>query len=301
MLPVVPRVHAGDILYATRNLRNWLQTASLMYSVKHIRDGGTLKASKGVIYTPNKKDKYVVCANAGLVFAVFVPEREMLLAFVNSDPKVQREDIQLRTSPAVAVMNSSDGIHVDPPAKKKKNKQGGIRMSPALFSTWFVRSNEKLPDLREWPDYAYGAWVSLQMNAISVDGDYRLAISIPRHYEHLFYSQLRGGGLSSYLGNFGDGKRMKDRGTVRSCLLYAIKTGMTRERAQNRHFRNVMGGQAFGPRMEDMPQFRKNIQGWTKNPRTRKRLEIELPEAGTSIQAILDSLSKGVKGKLSEL
>jgi hypothetical protein len=302
-------------LYATRNLRNWLQTASLTYSVKYIRDGGTLKASKGVIYTPNKKDNYVVCTNAGLVFAVFVPEREMLLAFVNADPKVQREGIQLRglhNSVLAAPMATSDGIHksprvaathADPPAKKKKKRdeQSNIRMSPALFSTWFIRSNEKMPDMREWPDYAYGTWVSLQMNAVSIDGDYRLSISIPRHYEHLFNSQLRVGGLSNYLGNFGDGKRMKDRGTVRSSLLHAIKTGMTRERVQSRHFRTIMGGHASGPRMEDMPQFRKSIQGWTKNPRTRKKLEIELPDDGKSIQEILDSLTKSVKSSLSEL
>ena len=262
MLPVVPKVRVGDILYATRNLRNWLQTASLMYSVKHIRNGGSARSSKSVIYTPGRGDKYVVCVNAGLVFAVFVPGQELVLFFINRTEKTSGKAMQFQ-----ALNPITEGGRRDLQKKKGVSRENDDRMSPSLFSTWFVRSNEKMPDLRQWPDHPYAAWASLQMNAISVNGDYRLTVSLPRQYDSIFYPNMGG------LGNFGAGKKSKDRGTVRSCLQYAIKIGMTRDNYQTGYFSTTMMGHAFGPRMSDIEMFRKDLRRWTKNPRTRKSLK----------------------------
>ena len=277
MLPVVPKVRVGDILYATRNLRNWLQTASLMYSVKHIRNGGSPRSSKSVIYTPKREDKYVVCVNAGLVFAVFVPGQELVLFFINTTGDRTRKGATRAIARAVETV-----------AKKKKvGRERDDRMSPSLFSTWFVRSNERMPDLRQWPDHPYAAWASLQMNAISVNGDYRLTIALPRQYDSIFYPNMGG------LGNFGAGKRSKDRGTVRSCLQYAIKIGMTREDYQTGYFSTTMMGHAFGPRMSDIEGFRKDLRRWTKNPRTKKSLETGLSEHGAAtLKYVLGELRK---------
>ncbi|KKM87991.1 hypothetical protein LCGC14_1263330 [marine sediment metagenome] len=259
MLPVVPKVRVGDVLYATRNLRNWLQTASLMYSVKqHVHNGGSLRGSKGIIYAPKRKDKYVVCVNAGFVFAVFVPGQDLFLFFVNTIGANGRD------------------------MEKSKLR---YRMSPSLFSTWFVRSNERLPDLRQWPDYSYAAWVSLQMNAVGIKGDYRLAVPIPQRYDSIFCPNMGG------LGNFGPGKRSKDRGTLRLCLQHAIKTGMTRENYQTGQFQAAVMGHVFGPRMSDIEKFRKDLGKWIKNPRIRKSLETGLPESDiSSIRHAFDNL-----------
>jgi hypothetical protein len=290
LLPVVPKVRVGDVLYATRNLRNWLQTASLMYSVKHVRDGGSLRNAKSVIYTPKRGDKYVVCVNAGKVFSVFVVDRDLTLFFVNApqgpDPKRKVLKHGTSTGRVVQVLTApSPGYGA--PVKSLTDRDSSDRMSPAIFSTWFVRSDEKMPDLRMWPDPNYAAWVSLQMNAISLNGDYRLAIQIPRQHDALFYQKLDG------LGAFGNGKRSKDRGTVRQCLQQAIKVGMTRQKHQTGHFNTMTMNRASGPRMEEIDYFRKDIKGWMKNPRTRKNLEAKLSgNDAATISQILEGLQK---------
>jgi hypothetical protein len=290
-------------LYATRNLRNWLQTASLLHSAKHVREGGSLKGSKGIIYTPNKKDRYTVCVNAGLVFAVFVAEKELILFFVNSpdrerEKKIVRKGGGVYPNPFPGVgRNPSHGIGLKrkgpataaprpaptgfalPPSRIEAppvDTSRTDRMTPALFSTWFVRTDEKMPDLRQWPDWAYATWVSLQMNAISVNGDFRLAVQIQRNQEYLFYPHLRADGQG--LGNFGTGKRMKDRGTMRTCLHHAIKVGMTREKHQTSHFHAMMMGRSSGPHIEEIDIFRKGVQECVRNPRTKKSLEAELSD-----------------------
>lgn len=275
MLPVVPKVRVGDVLYATRNLRNWLQTASLMYSLKHIAEGGNWRGSRRVVFTPRKNDRYVVCVNTGVVFAVFNPdpEREMApLFFINKPNRDQS-----------LVLSSGKKMPIATRARKNKTPKIDVRMSPALFSTWFVRTDERLPDLREWPDYAYALWAGLQLNAASVDGDYRLNLSMPRRHEDFFYGP-------GHLGNFGSGKRMKDRGTIRTCAQYAIKCGMTRYKEQN-GLRHAMIDHALGPKLEDLQAFQQQIKGYVRNPRTKKSVRDDLDfGSNEAIKKLLESL-----------
>jgi len=277
-----------------------------MYSVKRVHDGGSLRGSKSIIYTPKRKDKYVVCVNAGLIFAVFMPEQDQILFFINETEKKKGSyrPGPYRTGFEVRADQGSPYVIPSPSAtttaKKKKKKAPGrassTRMSPTIFSTWFVRSDERMPDVRMWPDQAYATWVALQMNAISVNGDYRLSVNLPRSHDYLFQPNTGG------LGNFGSGKRSKDRGTVKTCLQYAIKVGMTRLHHQSGGFSSMMG-RPFGPTMEDLEQFHRNIKGWMKNPRIRKSLESELKAAEISgikvatkaklqIQQILEGIQK---------
>jgi len=275
-----------------------------MYSVKRVKDGGSLRGSKSAIYTPKRKDKYVVCVNAGLVFAVFVPEREQLLFFINETERKKepgrlttyRTGYEIRNNLNSPDLLSTNYTPQPGKKKKKKKKEGRVapRMSPTIFSTWFVRSNEKMPDVRMWPDQAYATWVSLQMNAISISGDYRLTVTLPRSNDYIF--QPGAGGV----GNFGAGKRSKDRGTVRTCLQYAIKVGMTRLHHQSGGFSSMMG-RPFGPTMEDIGQFRRNIKGWIKNPRIRKSLKdlaagLSSNDTAT-IEQIFDSLEAHQKNE----
>lgn len=277
MLPVVPKVRVGDVLYATRNLRNWLQAASLSVSVVHLGRG--TRAGKEVIYSPSKKDKYIVCVNVGLVFSVFVLNRDLVLFFVNP----------ASGEGSKKVSGGNDYPYPGAPTSSEKPKKGSWlerRMSPAIFSTWFVRSSERMPDLRTWPDYAYGTWAALQMNTVSVGGDYKLSVQVPRDPSNLFLSHMK----SQNLGNFGSGKRMKDRSTVRACIQHAIKHGMTRRRRQDNYFHTMMMGRGTGPLIGDIGEFRKTLRDSLKNPRIKKHLE-ELVETTTA-----DALKRILKG-----
>ena len=231
-----------------------------------------------MIYTPNKEDKYVVCVNAGLIFSVFVPERDIVLFFINAAQRPRPHATTAGSSAVFGLRSTPHSLHADErtkPRVKRKKKKGkeasNARMSPALFSTWFVRTNEKVPDLRLWPDYAYAVWGSLQMNAVSIAGDYKLSLQLSREYDYLFYPAMKPG--QGGIGNFGAGKRMKDRGTVRTSIQHAIRTGMTRHKEQVGHTRSSIGHSPAGPHMQEIVEFRKEIESQVRNPRVRKRLE----------------------------
>ena len=70
MRPVIPKVRVGDILLGTKNLRNWLQTASLLNYVNQLGNQHYANSTKGSLYLPSKKDRFVVAVNAWETFAV---------------------------------------------------------------------------------------------------------------------------------------------------------------------------------------------------------------------------------------
>ncbi len=310
MLPVVPKVRVGDVLYATRNLRNWLQTASLKSAANYAHEGGVGgRVAKSIIYTPKRTDKYVVCVNTGRVFAVFIheenPKDEMggkILFFIN--PLAAPKYRPISAGRPVGAPSRGYRVSIPGPSSNKKKKKTSApkeegRMSPALFSTWFVRSTEKMPDLRLWPTPFYAVWASLQMNAGSIRGDYKLALSMPQNHDYLFFPHMRVGAL----GPFGGGKRMRDRGAIRASLQFAIKVGKTRQDAQDQNVGSGAGvstTRGFGPRLSDIPLFRKVIRNHLQNPRTRKSVLTAANEAenvfgkgaGRTLEEMLDSFDR---------
>jgi hypothetical protein len=229
----------------------------------------------------------VVCTNAGLIFGVFIPERAKLLFFVNPityDAKkalLKKSTIAPKPFPSIAkgFMDSQDTVEITPAgslslgssseAKLRSADEG--RMSPSLFSTWFVKTNERMPALRDWPIYAYATWVSFQMNAISMRGDYHLTVQIPVGEEALFYDggTTEGAGLASH------GRVVREKSSMKICAQQAIRMGATRERYQSGFLRSG-AGRGIGPRVGDISQFQTHIKTFLKNSRTKKRVKENL-------------------------
>ncbi len=153
MRPIVPKIRVGDVLFGTKNLRNWLQTSSLLSYVQALAGRSS---REGKLYIPTKKDRFVVAVNAWETFAVWGLDSDVIILFCNPGPR--RHTYQDKQEPA---------------------------MTPALFAQWFIRTRGRCPDLRSWPNHAYYLWGSLHMNAVSVPGK-RLGYTIPSGLDSVF-------------------------------------------------------------------------------------------------------------------
>lgn len=135
MRPLVAKVKVGDVLHGTRNLRNYLRTASILSRVENVAHG-VMGHCLSSVYTPSKNDEFVVAVNAWGMFGVWCPRDNLVLLWSN-------------------------------PTKRQVERHGMPgRMSPADFATWFVRTSERKPNLTTWPKFAYNMWAYLHMNAI---------------------------------------------------------------------------------------------------------------------------------------
>jgi len=133
MHPLIAKVKVGDVLHGTRNLRNYLRTVSLKHAIACIsQEEFTNGPAK--IYTPSKKDDFVVAVNSWGRFGVWCGRENVMLLWIN--PR--------------------DASNVP------------LRMSPSLFANWFVRTPRRRPGLSEWPLPAYNMWVLFQLNAAAV-------------------------------------------------------------------------------------------------------------------------------------
>lgn len=137
MLPVVPKVKVGDVLFGTRHLREWIHTASHYYLIRAIYQDAPAPSFK--IASPPRDCPFIVGANSGRHFFAWSPFENLALIFAN---------------------------HTD---------KGGERMRPNLFSHWFIRTQDKRPKLSDWPDWAFGMWANLQMG-LCLHKDFRVAL-----------------------------------------------------------------------------------------------------------------------------
>lgn len=143
MPPVIPKVRVGEVLLGTKNLRHYLRTASVLTYVRDLH----MEVKPSSIYTPSRKDCFIVAANSRPCFAVWSLNQNVVLLFKNG------EDAK------------------------------AARMDPNIFAQWFVRSGLYHPDLSSWPGYACTLWSALQMNSGSTPRNlgappgYRLGIS----------------------------------------------------------------------------------------------------------------------------
>jgi hypothetical protein len=133
MKPVVPKIRVGDVLLGTKNLRSYLRTCSLIryFQVLDRRSFGPKIEAGSLLYTPHKQDRFVVMANNHGKFAVWSPNKNVVLLFIN--PQAEYGSLEY--------------------------------MNPEIFAQWFLRSSGKSPDVRSWPLHAHYIWGSLHMNA----------------------------------------------------------------------------------------------------------------------------------------
>lgn len=159
MLPVIPKVRVGEVLHGTRHLRSWLQISSVLAYFENISLNSAfkpLKHVKDLIHCPSKKDRYVVAVNQGHVFAVWGVDKPLVLTFQNYKDSAN-------TNRAYRTDISKSGPFkwsTVPPEPPKKCQQ---HMSPEIFAHWFIRCNDYLPDLKQWPEYAVRIWAAFQM------------------------------------------------------------------------------------------------------------------------------------------
>ena len=221
MRPIVPKIRVGDVLLGTKNLRNWLQTASLLGYVRGLAGQPPYQSD---LYIPAKSDRFVVAVNAWETFGVWGLDQDVVILFCN-------------------------------PSHKQPDYESA--MTPALFAQWFIHTRGRHPDLLSWPDHAYHLWGSLQMNAISAPAK-RLGYAIREAREHAFSYQQHNGA---------------PREVVKERILGTIRHGLTRQRAKRVR---VAGDRRIGPTLVDIQMMRKEICGFSINPRVVKRFKEEI-------------------------
>ena len=237
---IIPRVHVGDVLFGTRNLRNYLRTASLLMYAEDVASGGKpsrrykKRSFSQSVHTPTKNDRYVVLSNANKIFAVWGLNGDLLIVFNNPSEK--------QNGPMAGL------------------SYGAETMTPEIFSRWFIRSRGKMPDLRSWPAWAYHVWAAAHMNARS---------NIERC---LMFNPVAGGmpHHSPFVGRFMGMPRDIDRVLVRDAAREAIITGIFR---QDPPARTINGGRPFGPSLREIDRMQEQLKKLLKQPQIRKRIK----------------------------
>ncbi len=243
MRPLIPRVRVGDILKGTRNLRNYLQTASTLNYVTSLIEKSRKKAKESIFY-PTKEERFLVTVNSWGMFGICSLDSNVVLLFSN---------------PAGPAKSSTQNKNHSPSLIAFGNK----RMDPTIFSKWFIRTTEKRTDLREWSDYAYHMRVTLHLNLCSIGRD----------HGPTFHAQPGASGpFCMSQQDYG----MKTRQKSTLLLQHWIVRGITRpsshkSRAQ---LRSVPTG--FGPLLEETAQMRQEIESLCSNPRIAQKLKAEM-------------------------
>jgi hypothetical protein len=249
--PVIPRVRVGDILSGTRNLRHYLQTAVTLNYLEDIHQGAMgRRKDKQHVYNPAKDEKFLVVANAWGSFCAVSTVANVGLFF----------------------RNPTDGpIRIPMGKKQLLPRSTALYMAPAIFSQWFIRTEEKQPDVRKWPDYAFHIWASAQMNLCNIVADGALTLHLQGGPQGPFSLVLNGKGVK--------------RDNIHHYIREWSVRGHTRLSYPDRG-RLPNGG--YGPRLEDLSGMKERIRELCRNPRVVQRLKSEDQKA---YQAILSTNS----------
>lgn len=243
MRPVIPRVHVGDILRGTRNLRNYIQTASALRYLRDIQHGRRReeKARKH-IRRPCKNDKFLVTVNAWDMFGVYSLDTEVTLLFGNR-PKLQQP--------------------VDIEQKRPALTSSKMYMNPTIFSQWFIRTPARMIDLRNWEHAAFYMWTSLHLNLSSI----RTGDAVPRFFYCDEGPDIFEPNPSTHV--------WEGRHLVGSIEKW-IPRGITRPRAANRGGYKCMPLGSFGPQLEEIQPMKREINArLSSNPRVALEFEAE--------------------------
>jgi hypothetical protein len=130
--PLVPKIRVGDVLYGTKNLRNYLRVCSLVRYLKVLDRPRSIRKPIE-IYTPRKDDRFLVVVNTPELFCVWGENLDVMLRFSNGSSEYPDKE--------------------------------NIRMNPTLFTRWFINTRERNPDVLKWPLHVYHTWAWFQMEA----------------------------------------------------------------------------------------------------------------------------------------
>lgn len=227
MKPVISKVRVGDVLLGTKNLRSYLRTCSLLRYFRALdRRYGPKEDPKALLYTPGKQDHFIVAVNNHDRFAVWSPNKDVVLLFVNGSQDVFG------------------------------NQQ---RMDSERFAQWFLRTDNKRPDVSKWPDHAHFLWAALHMNAW-------------RNPERSLQVRLHGMGQENYDLPFDLAKGMGVDGVDRTTISVAVKESVTRGVFRNlpnakKGIPLLFGGAGQGPELKELPELRRQLEIYTRNSR----------------------------------
>jgi hypothetical protein len=242
--PLIPRVRVGDVLKGTRNLRNYLQTASTLNYVNDLsQQMNGRKKSKEKLFRPSKNEKFLVTVNAWGIFGVCSLDSEVVLVFCNP------------MRPTVSPTARRKGFPIPMPGAS-----GLVRMDPTIFSKWFIRTPMRKTDTRTWSDYEYHMWAALHLNLNNIRHDNAPTFHCQNGPTGPFCTRAQAYG-------------MQPREHLNTLILQWIPKGITRATAETR--RNMPSG-GFGPRLEDIDAHREELQHLCSNPRIAQRLKAEV-------------------------
>jgi len=220
--PVIQRVRVGDVLRGTRNLRNYLRVCSHLRCVKAMSVNYPPSEAKSFLYTPSKLDEFIVAANTHERFAVWSRNKNVCLVFV----------------------------------KGAGGSSHSTQMSPEIFARWFIRTENRRPDISSWPNYAYCLWATLQMNTWRNP-----------HTPISFY-----GGTGSRENRPFAADTAISSVTVREAVTESVHQGVFRNLTRTKNnktpqpkYFTSMG--APGPDLKDIPILRKELEIFYRDPR----------------------------------
>lgn len=242
MRPVISKVRVGDVLLGTKNLRNYLRTCSLLRYFRALdRKVGQKEDPKSLLYTPGKQDPFVVAINNHDKFAVWSPNKDVILMFIN---------------------HPSSELYV---ARKS--------MDPDIFAQWFVRTTDKNPDVAAWPRHAYFLWAALHMNAWrNPERSLQVRFNNCRMEEEydLPFAMAKSLGVDGV-----------DNPTIAEAVRESVTRGVFRNLPNSRKTSpQIFGGSNCGPSLKDLPRLRRNLESYAKNSRliskarTQKELDL---------------------------
>ncbi len=302
MKPLISRVRAGDVLLGTKNLRTYLQMASLcriaLYGQAHglaeRRGRHDIVRGGPVLYSPNKSDQFIVLANTDDRFAVWSSNQNLVLLFVNPCPK----------GAAPKTLGTRRVVSIPQPLLKPGQfvPSGGVewryvapRMTPEIFSSWFIKTRLKNVDLTQWPDYAWYLHVSLQ-HGVTSQGK-------PR--------DSRGAGAFSFVSHLGqweidapfklaEWNKGSQRAQMARLATKLLERGIGRTTANRPSSLGMNHG--YGPLLGDIPVIKNKIREAAQNPRQYRwlvNLYSEELGGGSSVKGILEKLEKELGDKVT--
>jgi hypothetical protein len=219
----------GDVLHGTKNLRRYVRTCSLLRYLKVLDTGRSNKGNRtDLLYTPNKEDKFVVALNRDGDFCVWGTNKHLVLAFMNNNGKMKG-------------------------------------MSPSIFARWFVRTQDRVPDLKEWPLYARYIWGAGQLGA-----RYNVETRLPFHSQQVGRTPLEEIPFQYSLHN----PRNTDSATIRHAVEEAVISGRfrgdpegaSRGKGKKRGV-SVLSSCPSGPDLSMLPTITREVETLLRNPR----------------------------------
>jgi len=231
MKPVVQKIRVGDVLLGTKNLRNYLRTCSMLRYFRALdRKHGPKGDPKSLLYTPNKQDQFIVSVDNHGRFAVWGPNKNVVLLFVN---------------------RSQAGI-------EHYSLSKDITMDSNIFAQWFVRTQGRKPAVKAWPAHAHYLWASIHMNAWrNPKTQLRMHSCRTEHTEDGPFEFANGLGVDNC-----------DRQTIALAVRESVMRGVFRNFPNNKERTpQLFSDEGFGPRLQDLPNLRLTLESMMGNPR----------------------------------